>query len=295
MFKKIAIGLLIVTVLGAGGAAMAYQASTAEEEIPVLDTQESNVQAQGEGNAAAGQQGEAGHQGEAEQQGNSEMAVEGSLGEAWIETGVITEIEDAGIQLTLENGETAFVELGPPDFWTTQGVTLEVGQTVTVDGSNNEGMIHATAVLTADGQVLQVRSETGMPLWAGGVDNSQGQNGSNDGEHSGEPQMEIDEWVTIEGTLMSFQGGNMTMSTLEGEILSFKTGQPRFFAEQGVTFQVGDEIVLVGFYQGAEFQAGDITQVSTGLRVMLRDPNGRPLWAGPGASGGGGGHGKHGG
>ena len=79
------------------------------------------------------------------------------------------------------------------------------------------------------------------------------------------------------------------MATAEGDILSFKTGQPRFFAAQGVTFHVGDDITLIGFYQGAEFKAGDITQVSTGLRVMLLDPNGRPLWAGPG-NGGGNGH-----
>ena len=46
-------------------------------------------------------------------------------------------------------------------------------------------------------------------------------------------------------------------------------------------FQVGDEIVVLGYYDGDQFMAGDITQASTGLRVMLRDPNGRPLWAGP--------------
>jgi hypothetical protein len=34
--------------------------------------------------------------------------------------------------------------------------------------------------------------------------------------------------------------------------------------------------------------AGDITQVSTGLKVLLRDPNGRPLWAGSSNNGGGG-------
>jgi hypothetical protein len=78
----------------------------------------------------------------------------------------------------------------------------------------------------------------------------------------------------------------MTMSTADGELISFQTGQPRFFAEQGVTFQVGDEIQLVGFYQGDQFSAGEITQLSTGLRVMLRDPNGRPLWAGPGSGNG---------
>lgn len=295
MFKKIAIGLLVFTVLGAGGAAVVYGASTKDAEpiVQELLSQEQGNEIAGQGQQGESQQGE-GQQGEA--QGNAEMVAEGSLGEAWMETGVIVAIEDTGIQMTLESSETVFVELGPPDFWTTQGVTLEVGQTITVDGSDNKGMIHATAVLTADGQVLQVRSETGMPLWSGGADHEQGQNGNNDGEHSGEAQMQVDEWITIEGSLMSFQGGNMTMSTSEGEILSFKTGQPRFFADQGITFQVGDEIIVVGFYEGAEFQAGDITQVSTGLRVMLRDPNGRPLWAGAGSSGGGGGgNSKHGG
>jgi hypothetical protein len=89
---------------------------------------------------------------------------------------------------------------------------------------------------------------------------------------------------------MSFQGGNMTMSTADGSMISFKTGQPRFFAEQGVTFQVGDLIRILGFFEGEQFMAGEITQLSTDFRVMLRDPNGRPLWAGPGNSNGNGGN-----
>ncbi len=269
MFKKIAIGLLVTTVLGAGGAAAAYQASTVEE-TPVLSTPvPASQQMQGQGNAAVGQP-----------QGEPAMVAEGSQGEPWFETGTIIAIGDTGFEFALPSSESVYIELGPPEYWQAQGVLLEVGQIVTVDGSINEGMIHATRVITADGQVLQVRSETGQPLWSGGVDNGQGQNGNNG--QTGEPQAQVDEWVTLEGILMSFQGGNMTMSTAEGEVVSFKTGQPRFFAEQGVTFQVGDAVVVVGYYKGAQFQAGDISQVSTGARVMLLDPNGRPLWAGPG-------------
>ena len=74
----------------------------------------------------------------------------------------------------------------------------------------------------------------------------------------------------------------MTMGTAEGDLITFQTGQPRFFVSQGITFQVGDVIEVLGYDQGGQFMAGDITQLSTGLRVMLRDPNGRPLWAGPG-------------
>ncbi len=80
MFKKIAIGLLAITVLGAGGAAAAYSASTKEAE-PV---QEVVAQEQGHGNEVTGQQG---HQEEAQQgkgqqseaQGNQDMMAEGSL------------------------------------------------------------------------------------------------------------------------------------------------------------------------------------------------------------------------
>jgi len=192
--------------------------------------------------------------------------------------------------MALETGEVVFIELGPADYWQTQGITLLEGDTVMVEGSINEGMIHATQVVTNDGQVLVLRTETGQPAWSGGASNEQGQNGAN----SGEPQVSVDEWVTIEGTLMSFQGGNMTMSTADGSIVSFKTGQPRFFSAQGITFQVGDQIVVVGFYDTDQFQAGDITQVSTGARVMLLDPNGRPLWAGPGNGNSNGGKGNSG-
>jgi len=287
MFKKMAIGLLLVTVLGAGGAAAAYGSSTMEAQAATETTvavADAAAQQAGQGYGAVNGQGQQGNQGA---QGEREIAAEGAVGDPWNETGTIIALDDTGFDFSLESGEMVYVELGPADYWQTQGVMLEAGQTVTVDGSINEGMIHATTITLADGQVLVVRSETGQPLWSGGADHEQGQNGVDDG--TGQAQIEIDEWITIEGTLMSFQGGNMTMSAADGSLLSFRTGQPRFFAEQGITFSVGDEVVVVGFYQDGEFQAGDITQVSTGARVMLRDPNGRPLWAGPGNGNGNGG------
>ena len=288
MLKKVIIGLLIVTVIGAGGTALAYNISNPTPEAAV-DTPALRTNAQENNQVQAAQaQTDPG-----QNQVNAEpiVAAEGAAGEPWLETGTITEIDDYGFQFALQNGETVYIELGPPDYWQNQGVTLQVGQPAIVDGTINEGMIHAAQVMLADGQTLQVRNETGQPMWSGGIDNGQGRNGSagdGDGTHTPDPQAQVDEWVTLEGTLMSFQGGNMTMSTAEGEIIAFQTGQPRFFAEQGVTFNVGDEIVVVGFFEGEQFTAGDITQVETGLRVMLRDPNGRPLWAGPGGNGNGG-------
>ncbi|MFN2212936.1 MAG: hypothetical protein ACK2UM_03730 [Anaerolineales bacterium] len=276
MLKKIVIGILLATVIGAVGIAVAYNLALKEPTpvsaapAPLADDQDYSSESTGS------------------QQVEQMIAAQGSVGESWLESGTIVEIDDFGIQFELQDGETVYIELGPPDYWQSQGIELQVGQTATVAGSVNQGMIHASQVLLSDGQALNVRSETGQPLWSGGVTNGMGQNGSNgDGDRIPEPQAAVDEWITIEGTLMSFQGGNMTMNTPDGEIITFQTGQPRFFAGQNVSLQVGDEIVVVGFYEGEQFMAGDITQTATGLKVMLRDPNGRPLWAGPGGNGNG--------
>jgi hypothetical protein len=276
MLKKIIISVLVITVLGAAGAALAYNAYNQETAVaatnlsPLANQQDASLQAD---------QPEAAVQ--------SEPVAQGLDGEVWEATGNITALDDYGFEFSTDSGETVYVELGPPDYWQQQDIELVEGQQVFVDGSITDGIVHAETVTLADGQELAIRTETGQPMWSGGVSNSRGQNGqSADGDHIPDPQATVDEWITLTGTLVSFQGGSMTMSTSDGELISFQTGQPRFFAEQGVTFQVGDEISVVGFYEGEQFSAGDITQISTGLRVMLRDPNGRPLWAGPGNSNG---------
>ncbi|MCB9134136.1 MAG: hypothetical protein H6636_01830 [Anaerolineales bacterium] len=298
MFKKIFIGILLLTVIGAGIAAVVYQSSLPKTETSTLpDPLAANTtidqQNAGVGNGQTNGNGNAGNE-NAQAAAQENPAVEGAEGDPWQATGTVAAFDDYGFDMALETGETVYVELGPPTYWQAQGITLEVGQTVSVVGTTNEGMYHANQVQLADGQTLVVRTETGQPLWSGGVDNGQGNGnaeggtGSADGTHTADPQAQVDEWITINGTLMAYQGGSMTIATEDGEIITFQTGQPRFFSSQGVTFQVGEEVIVVGFYEGDAFQAGDITQVSTGLRVFLRDPNGRPLWAGSSNNGNGG-------
>lgn len=277
MLKKIIVSVLLVSVLGAAGTALAYNVinPSPEADLAVIEPLASDQEFIA--SSAAGKP---------EQVGSGLVAAD-LVGDPWQETGVMGEIDDYGFLFSLQNGESVYVELGPPDFWQSQGVTLETGQIATVIGTINEGMIHASQVILEDGQILQLRSEDGQPLWSGGVDAYRGGNETvGDGVHTPDPQAQVDEWVTLEGTLLAFQSGYMTMSTTEGEIVTFQTGQPRFFSSQGVTFSVGDEIVVVGFYENGQFMAGDITQVATGMRVLLRDPNGRPLWAGPGSGNG---------
>jgi hypothetical protein len=289
MFKKIILGILLITVLGAAGAAIAYNLATPDSAVAADSPAPlaSQSQAQTAPNAAPPAADPAGI-----------PVAQGMEGTPWQAVGTITAVDDFGFDLTTENGETFYIELGPPEYWQAQGVELTPGQTVTVNGTDNEGMIHAASVQVAEtGAVLQVRTEAGQPLWSGGASQTQGQQGnqtgSADGTHTPNPQVQVDEWITITGTLIAYQGAQMTISTPEGDLITFRTGKPSFIASQGVTFQVGDEISVTGFYEGDQFQAGDITQLSTGQTVLLRDPNGRPLWGGPGNGGGqGGGHGN---
>jgi hypothetical protein len=277
MLQKIVIGLMVFTVLGAGGAAIAYNAGT-QDTNPAAAA----IEPLGDGSPTVASQQVA----QNEVVTTSQPIAQGAQGKPWQAAGLIAAVDDYGFDFTLDSGESVYIELGPPDFWRYQGVEITAGQAATVFGTLNEGTIHASRVELEAGQVLTVRNETGQPLWSGGVSN--GQNGNAGGDHIPDPQAQVDEWITLEGELISFQGGNMTMGTSDEELIAFQTGQPRFFSGQGITFQVGDPIRVLGFYQGDQFMAGEITQISSGLKVMLRDPNGRPLWAGPGSGGNGG-------
>ncbi|MBP8000858.1 MAG: hypothetical protein KA314_16475 [Chloroflexi bacterium] len=295
MLKKMIIGVLLLTVIGAAAAAYLYQSSrpaTAASTLP--DPLAANTTVNQPTPVVPGGNGQT----NVNATTPGTPVAQGAEGDPWQASGTIAGVDDFGFDMTLDTSETVYIELGPPTYWQTQGITLTVGQGATVIGTINEGMIHASQVQLADGSTLQVRSDTGQPLWSGGATNGQGQGaaaGTADGSRTPDPQVQVDAWITITGTIMAYQGNSMTVAADDGQLITLQSGQPRFFAAQGVTFQVGDEVIIVGFYQGDQFMAGDITQVATGLRVLLRDPNGRPLWAGVGNNGNGGGGGQGGG
>lgn len=290
MVKKIVIGVLSLSVLGAGGAALAYQAATRNDAAgQIAEAEQEQVQEQTRTATHGGDdQGQRGN-GTQEQAMAMEM-----VGEPWTAEGTIRTLDDFGFTLALADGSDVYVELGPPAYWQAQGVTLSEGDSVTVEGFASGDQYHAASVTLENGQVLTVRSTDGMPLWSGGAGGYDGAgnpdaNGLADGSHTPQPQAQVDEWVTVEGTITAMTQNTITLQTTGGETLTVQAGQPRFMASQGVTFQIGDEVSVLGFYgENGQFVAAEITQLSTGLSVMLRDPNGRPLWAGPGAQGQGG-------
>ncbi len=118
-----------------------------------------------------------------------------------------------------------------------------------------------------------------------GQNQGQGQgNQAQGGNESGMPQAMNHNWITLTGIVLSgdLQQGIIVDSQERGQ-LSLSMGRPGFASEQEVTFSPGDAVTIFGFEdEGNMFQVGQITNDTTGATLYLRDPNGRPLWAGQG-------------
>lgn len=81
----------------------------------------------------------------------------------------------------------------------------------------------------------------------------------------------------------------LTVDTAERGRLDLWLGRVGYASQQGATFNAGESVTILGFdAPNGQFQAGEITNDATGQTLYLRDPNGRPLWAGQGQGQGGG-------
>ena len=116
------------------------------------------------------------------------------------------------------------------------------------------------------------------------VANSQGDITRN-GDQTGTGQAEVDEWLTLSGTVTSVDADLLVVETAGGEVAMENRGW-WYAQEQGFAAQVGDELVLTGFYENEDFEVGQIENLTTGQAVTLRDETGRPMWAGRGRRGG---------
>lgn len=60
---------------------------------------------------------------------------------------------------------------------------------------------------------------------------------------------------------------------VEGRVLSY-------MIENGFEIEIGDELVLQGFYEDETFEIGHIKNLGTDLELTIREVSGRPYWAG---------------
>ncbi len=139
--------------------------------------------------------------------------------------------------------------------------------------------------ILAAGAVTRTLAKTGTEVGYGrGQGNGQGDS-ARSGDQTGTGQAEVDEWLTLSGTVTSVDADLLVVETAGGEV-AVENRSWWYAQEQGFVAQVGDEVVLTGFYENDLFEVGQIENLNSGQTVTLRDENGRPMWAGRGRRGG---------
>jgi hypothetical protein len=115
-----------------------------------------------------------------------------------------------------------------------------------------------------------------------------GRQGSEDapGDQTGTGQADVEGWLALQGTIVGVDPDTLVVQTDSGQQIAVENRAWWFAQEQGFSAQVGDQVMLIGFYEGDHFEVGRIENATNGQTVRLRDENGRPLWAGRGRRGG---------
>lgn len=89
------------------------------------------------------------------------------------------------------------------------------------------------------------------------------------------------EWVTIVGTISEVTELHMVVNTYDGQAVAIED-RAWLMAKSALNATTGDEVSLLGFFEGDSFEVGNITVPSSGQVVAVRDENGYPLWSGRG-------------
>ena len=96
-----------------------------------------------------------------------------------------------------------------------------------------------------------------------------------------------EEWLVHEGTVVlpPEDGVDLVIEMSDGKKLTVGTG-PMYMASQGFILQAGEPVQVLGYWEDHEFKAAQLTCLTDGRTITLRDELGRPAWAGAGRRGG---------
>jgi hypothetical protein len=122
------------------------------------------------------------------------------------------------------------------------------------------------------------------PLGRSGQGRGQGQVGETS-QRDAQSQASVEEWQTVEGTVVSLDDGELVVATADGQEITVKLGPSWYWAEQDFPLAAGDQVTLTGFYDGDDFEVGQIVNKASGQTLTLREADGRPRWAGRGRRG----------
>ncbi len=130
---------------------------------------------------------------------------------------------------------------------------------------------------------LSSDADTGDSLSAG---RRTGQTGEGDRGGSTTSQNQTadhpDDWEQVFGEVLSVNETALYLALPDAETFVIEGQSWRYAQALGFTAQIGDEISISGFLENDEFKIGSLENMSSEQVVTLRDPSGRPVWAGGG-------------
>jgi hypothetical protein len=182
------------------------------------------------------------------------------------------------------------------------GITLLVGLLVagaiirtanrTGNGAGAQGLGRGQGNVTGTTGVLDQVARGGGQGRFGGAGEATTQRGYDGlgradaaGDGTGTGQAQVDEWLTLQGTVTSVDADALVVQVDSGEQVIVENRAWWFAQDQEFTANEGDRMSIVGFYENGDFEVGQMSDLTTGQTVTVRDQSGRPLWAGRGRRG----------
>lgn len=113
--------------------------------------------------------------------------------------------------------------------------------------------------------------------------NGRGGNGSAVDRQYPNYTSELAGWTVIEGEVAQApsDGVDLVVTTAAGEDVVIGAG-PGYMEQVGFALQASETVQVRGYWEDGEFKAVQVTRLSDGQTVALRDEMGRPAWAGGG-------------
>ena len=92
-----------------------------------------------------------------------------------------------------------------------------------------------------------------------------------------------EDWEQFLGKVLSVNEIAMELATSDTEVFVIEGQSWRYAQKLGFTAQIGDEVSVFGFLENDEFKVGSLENTVSDQIVILREPSGRPIWAGGGS------------
>ncbi len=179
-----------------------------------------------------------------------------------------------GAYYALTNADQALA--APEASFALSGAAAENAAASSINGSSvapvpSAAFNHGNAPVQGNG------NGNGKRYGQGAVNQTSGQNTPN-------PQADLSQAVTVQGTVVKFEYGTLTLQTQSGELVAIQLGNQNYLRQINFVPVTGEALSVLAFLgdQGL-LTAVSITRLSDGSVYSLRDSTiGRPLWTGGG-------------